>query len=405
MASTVLFLCIFLLLLCRSTFTLSTSHSINPVNDGFVLSLIQRDSPRSPFYNHSMTPYDRRLTAAHRFLLRLNHLHQLATSQNGSPDFSPKLIPDNSEYVINFYIGTQQPNYTNSLCSSDNCTALASWKTCTSSRQPCTYAVVYADKSRTEGIFSSDKFIFEAPDESLVDVGFVQFGYSIVSSSHYKGKQNGCVGLSPGELSLISQLGIKKFSHCKTIPDDQAPRSLMYFGSRAVVYGSQTPILQNPNRLYYVSLEGISVGNQRVPIPPGTFNLTPSGDGGFIVDSGTAYTVLKSEGYQPFLDTMRRFVQKILPGIRRIFELCFDGTFHDVEAVPEVTFHFAGGADVKLIKESTFVEYIKGVWCVAILRSSGNLSILGNMQMRNFWVGYDLERGLVSFQPTDCATF
>ncbi|CAB4262773.1 unnamed protein product [Prunus armeniaca] len=37
--------------------------------------------------------------------------------------------------------------------------------------------------------------------------------------------------------------------------------------------------------------------------------------------------------------------------------------------------------------------------------SSEKLSTFGNIQQRNYFVGYDLEQRVVSFAPVDCATF
>ncbi|KAI4345469.1 hypothetical protein L6164_012593 [Bauhinia variegata] len=214
MASTIIFAAIFFLL-CISTCALSA-------NDGFALSLIHRDSPHSPFYNHSMTTYGRRLEAARRSLARLNHLHLRATRPQ-SPDFAPKLIPDVLEYVINLYIGTPPTqvtafidtgsdlvwvkgipfldpsrsfSYTQMSCDSKLCYSLERSRTC-KGQDPCTYQYAYEDKSTISGVLSKDKFTFEDPDESLVDVGFVQFGYSTnFSSREFPRKENGCVGLA-----------------------------------------------------------------------------------------------------------------------------------------------------------------------------------------------------------------
>ncbi|KAI4317637.1 hypothetical protein L6164_025492 [Bauhinia variegata] len=169
----------------------------------------------------------------------------------------------------------------------------------------------------------------------------------------------------------------------------------MYFGSMAVVNGSQTPILQNADGIYDVELRGVSIGDEMVE-----HNVE-----GIIIDSGTAYTSLKPELLQPILDKMVQFVKKpLLPSIPGLSELCFTSTSDDVGALLDVTFHF-GGADVELIKETTFVEVKDNLWCLAILGSSLGVSIFGNFHMRNFWFVYDLERGVISFKPEVCAVF
>ena len=74
----------------------------------------------------------------------------------------------------------------------------------------------------------------------------------------------------------------------------------MHFGSSAMINPKGfTPFVQSAfikRSFYYVTLEGISVGNTKVPIPQGTFDVTPDGDGGFVVDSGIPYTYLTGKG-------------------------------------------------------------------------------------------------------------
>lgn len=163
--------------------------------------------------------------------------------------------------------------------------------------------MVYADGSMSYGTLASDKFLFDASNDyhNQVDVGFITFGVNNESSPHFKGKQNGCLALARGQFSLISQLGIKKFSHCFVTPDDVGSGSRMYFGSRAVIYASDlTPLLASNDSLYDVKIEGISVGETQVEIP--------TRPGGTVVDAGSSNTMLTSTYYDPFLNVIRKFV-------------------------------------------------------------------------------------------------
>ncbi|RVW93657.1 hypothetical protein CK203_028843 [Vitis vinifera] len=64
-------------------------------------------------------------------------------------------------------------------------------------------------------------------------------------------------------------------------------------------------------------------------------------------------------------------------------------------------------AKQKQTRQTTYVEGKKGLWCLAMLSSNSlwKVSILGNIQQQNYYVGYDLEAQVVSFSPVDCANF
>ncbi|PQQ19432.1 aspartic proteinase nepenthesin-1 [Prunus yedoensis var. nudiflora] len=424
--------------------TIFILQSINSVSsstagDGFSVRLIHRDSPLSPSYNHSMTAYDRIQAAAYRSVLRLNHIHSLTTTFSSSEqDISSRIVPENGEYIVTFSVGTpptqvhafmdtgseviwvkcsqsspvfnpaKSSSYGHHPCDSLACEALGvRRRTCAQFLDPCYYRVRYGDGSTTEGTLSHDKFAFEDPERNLVDVGHLDFGCSDYSSWHFVGNEAGALGLSRQPLSLISQLGIKKFSYCMVLPNNEGLGSRIYFGSEAVISGGQTPFLEGEDRYYYVTLIGIRIGDQNVPLPDGIFNRTSDGEGGFMIDSGTTYTFLRSEAYDALIKALSEAID--LPqrrGPSEWFELCFEGSFEDLEsAAPDVTFIF-DGAEVILMKQTTYIEAKKGLWCLAMVRSNEKLSIFGNVQQQNYFVGFDLEEQLVSFAPVDdCATF
>ena len=103
------------------------------------------------------------------------------------------------------------------------------------------------------------------------------------------------MGLGRGPLSLVSQLGSKKFSYCLTSIGDNKSSSLL-FGSLADLNFSNgavlktNPLIRNPilTSFYYLSLKGIIVGQTLLPIPKSLFQLGSDGGGGVILDSRTA---------------------------------------------------------------------------------------------------------------------
>lgn len=71
--------------------------------------------------------------------------------------------------------------------------------------------------------------------------------------------------------------------------------------------------------------------------------------------------------------------------------------------MPDVTLHFAGGADIRLPVTNMFrTFYDIHVTCLLMLPSRSGLNILGNMAQVNFKVEYDTVGGKLSFAPTDC---
>jgi Xylanase inhibitor C-terminal len=59
-----------------------------------------------------------------------------------------------------------------------------------------------------------------------------------------------------------------------------------------------TPFMPNPHgspmsSFYYLSLQGITVGEALLPIPPTVFQATENGGGGLNIDSGMTVTALE----------------------------------------------------------------------------------------------------------------
>ena len=82
--------------------------------------------------------------------------------------------------------------------------------------------------------------------------------------------------------------------------------------------------------------------------------------------------------------------------------LCYNTTGKESN-FPVITEHFSG-ADVKLDSNSTFFPIEKGIMCFSFLPSQGP-SIFGNLAQYNLLVGYDLQKNIISFKPTDCTKY
>ncbi|TVU38630.1 hypothetical protein EJB05_12014, partial [Eragrostis curvula] len=156
------------------------------------------------------------------------------------------------------------------------------------------------------------------------------FGCSTVNGGPMDGA-SGILGLGRGALSLVSQLGVGRFSYCLR-SDANAGASPILFGSVANVTGAtvqSTPLVRNPVTqhapYYYVNLTGVTVGGTDLPVTSDTFGFTATGAGGLIVDSGTTFTNLAEAGYamvrQAFLSQTANLTR--VSGTPFKFDLCF----------------------------------------------------------------------------------
>ncbi|KAG2709021.1 hypothetical protein I3843_05G200700 [Carya illinoinensis] len=299
----------------------------------------------------------------------------------------------------------QSSSFANVSCSSPLCKKWADTK-CGSS---CLYSNSYGDGTSTEGFLATETFNFGGSDSesSVPDLGF---GCGVNNGGPGLNDGAGIVGLGRGPLSLVSQLHTRQFSYCLTSIGGTNGSSSLFIGSAPssvqVSNASTTPLLQNPvlPTFYYISLVGISVGRNRLPIPPSWFQLTSDGSGGLIVDSGTTVTLLTEEAY----NVLRRYflaeTKLALSGSDNSgLDLCFEipnGRAKQIE-VPELTFHFEG-LDLALPPENyMIVDEKMGLACLA-MAPAGSFSTFGNIQQQNMLVIHNLEQKTMSFIPTDC---
>jgi hypothetical protein len=84
--------------------------------------------------------------------------------------------------------------------------------------------------------------------------------------------------------------------------------------------------------------------------------------------------------------------------------LCFAAPVRrrpEAVGVPRLVLHF-DGADMELPRASVVVEdRVAGVACLGMVSARG-MSVLGSMQQQNMHVLYDIERGVLSFEPANC---
>ncbi|KAJ1700827.1 hypothetical protein LUZ63_000606 [Rhynchospora breviuscula] len=376
--------------------------------------------------------------ATHRSLQRVSKLVTLVPSNN----FSAACHASTASYVMDISIGTPpvlmsaildtgsdliwtqcnpctacfaQPNpiftpansttFSKIPCSASLCKSLAK-STCNSE---CDYEYSYGDGSSTKGFMGYETFSFGA--DNSVKFSGIGFGCG-TNNIGATDNSSGIVGMGRGALSLVSQLNVSKFSYCFNSIHNKGS-SILLLGSWANMTSNtskSTPFMPNPHgspmsSFYYLSLEGITVGETLLPIPPSVFQLTAEGSSGLIIDSGTTVTALEERA---FIMVTRAFMSRIkLPqasGASLGLSLCFtlpDSGMKSVD-IPKLIFHF-DGADLDMPLENYIVEDTTNkLLCLGMVSTRG-ISILGNMQQQNMNILYDMEKGLLSFEPAVCS--
>ncbi|CAL9006142.1 unnamed protein product [Prunus brigantina] len=391
-----------LFLLCASSFSLASAKG------GFSVDLIHRDSPKSPFYNPSLTPSQRLANALGRSINRLNHFSTAASSlsQHGPNQVEATLIMNRGEYLMEASIGSppfpikaiadtgsdliwtqckpcpscyqqtdplfdpkRSSTYKTLPCSSNQCASLNG--TCSSSN--CRYSVGYGDGSHSRGEYAQETLTLGSTTGRNVALPKTLIGCGHDNNGTFDEKSSGIVGLGGGNESLITQLGASidgKFSHCLVSIQSQAKTtSKLNFGTNAVVSGSEvvsTPIVQG------------------------------------LYPSGTTLTFFPSDFYANLEAEVDKAIGRERVDVPNVpLSLCYKSSESEAEfKAPTLTVHFIG-ADVKLDAAHTFVRATEEAVCFAFAPTR-SISIYGNLSQMDFLVGYDKKKQTVSFKPTDC---
>jgi hypothetical protein len=289
-------------------------------------------------------------------------------------------------------------------CSSNLCNALPS-SSC--SNNGCNYEYPYGDYSSTQGILGSETFTFGDDKKNQVSVKNIGFGCGEDNEGQGFEQASGLVGLGRGPLSLVSQLKEQKFSYCLTSMDDTKESVLLlgYVANVNVTKHVTTPLIKNPLQpsFYYLSLEGITIGDTRLSIEKSTFDVSDDGSGGVIIDSGTTITYIEENAF----DTLKKeFISQTKLPVDKSgstgLDVCFSLPSGKTEVeIPKLVFHFKGG-DLELPGENYMIsDSSLGVACLAMGASNG-MSIFGNVQQQNILVNHDLQKETISFVPTQC---
>lgn len=264
----------------------------------------------------------------------------------------------------------------------------------------CLYQVSYGDGSFTVGEYATETVSFG--DSGSVNRVAIGCGHD--NEGLFVGAA-GLLGLGGGPLSLTSQIKATSFSYC-LVDRDSGGSSTLEFNSPRPGDSVTARLVRNQklDTFYYVGLTGMSVGGEMVSVPPEAFAVGSSGDGGIIVDSGTAITRLRTQVYNSVRDSFKRLTQNLrsAEGVA-LFDTCYDLSSLRSVRVPTVSFHFDGDKTWDLPAKNYLIPVdSSGTFCFAFAPTTSSLSIIGNVQQQGTRVSFDLANSLVGFSPNKC---
>ncbi|TQD80833.1 hypothetical protein C1H46_033585 [Malus baccata] len=287
--------------------------------------------------------------------------------------------------------------YSQLTCDAPQCQALQV-SACRANK--CLYQVSYGDGSYTVGDYVTETLSFG----NSGSINKIALGCGHDNEGLFVGAA-GLLGLGGGPLSLTSQFKASSFSYC-LVNRDSSSSSTLEFNSAPPADSVTAPLLQSGKvgTFYYVGLTGFSVGGQPVSVPPSLFAVDVSGNGGIIVDSGTAITRLQTQAYNSLRDAFKRLTRDLPTASSfSLFDTCYDLSSRTSVQVPTVAFQFSGGKSLSLPAKNYLIPVDSaGTFCFAFAPTSSSPSIIGNVQQQGIRVSYDLANKRVGFSPNKC---
>ncbi|EAY76625.1 hypothetical protein OsI_04577 [Oryza sativa Indica Group] len=266
----------------------------------------------------------------------------------------------------------------------------------------CAYTYMYGGgAANTTGLLGTEAFTF---GDTRIDG--VVFGCGLQNVGDFSGV-SGVIGLGRGNLSLVSQLQVDRFSYHFAPDDSVDTQSFILFGDDATPQTSHTLSTRllasdaNPS-LYYVELAGIQVDGKDLAIPSGTFDLrNKDGSGGVFLSITDLVTVLEEAAYKPLRQAVASKIG--LPAVNGSalgLDLCYTGESLAKAKVPSMALVFAGGAVMELeLGNYFYMDSTTGLACLTILPSSaGDGSVLGSLIQVGTHMMYDINGSKLVFE-------
>ncbi|KAL7123210.1 hypothetical protein ACP275_01G091200 [Erythranthe tilingii] len=336
---------ILLVIIFFSSIYLCSESEATKIGGGITADLINGDSPLSPFYDPSLTQFQRVRNSLSQSLLR--HRSIRSNNSKSSVTTSPpasSVTPTSGYYLMKIKVGgppvelygiadtgsdltwtqcapcydcfMQKPpifdpkkstSYGAVSCKSQQCKTLRFENPfCDNSTNNCRYEIYYGGGAHSYGDLATDTFTF---DRNL-SFPKVAFGCGHDNSGEKSGIFSGIVGLGGGPVSIIRQLKKyysidAKISYCLPSRDSNATGKIN-FGSNAVVSGPNlmsTPLVKRTyDTFHYVTLEGFSIGNEKLEYSKKAIVK----EGNIFIDTGSKFTFLSNDFYSEFISALTK---------------------------------------------------------------------------------------------------
>lgn len=286
---------------------------------------------------------------------------------------------------------------------------------CGSENQTCPYFYPYGDGSNTTGNFSLETFTVNltarAGDSEFARVE-VMFGCGCWNGGLSSGA-SGMLGLGRGSLSLASQfqsLNGQSFSYC-LVNRYSNPNA-----SSRLVFGEADELSSRPdwnftsflgaqespdNTFYYVKIKSIMVGGEILDIPQETWEVSPDGHGGTIIDSGASLSYFVGPAYKAILEAFERKV-KAYPMVEDgQFYPCYNVSAVSKPEMPGFRIEFADGAAWDFPVENYFIPIAPdGIACLAMRENKfPGYSVIGNYLQQDFHMWFDMKKSRLGYAP------
>ncbi|KAI5326660.1 hypothetical protein L3X38_035734 [Prunus dulcis] len=342
------------------------------VNSGFSANPIHRDSPNSPLSSKSFNKaFGRRRLMRPVFYpnsaqVRPDKAQYLMKLSIGNPPFEVYGIADTGSDLV----WTQcVPCHGCYKQINPKMSCNWHWDMFTSTHLQLQYG--YGGAELTQGDLAKETITITSTSGEATSLKDIVFGCGHNNTGTFNENEMGIVGLGGGPSSLVSQLGPlvwgKKFSFClMPFHTDPSVESKISFGEASLVSGegvvSTSLVSKEDKTPYFVTVEGISVGDKLVP-------FSSSGNvskGNTFMDTGTPPTLIPQDFYDRLVAEVKGQIPMTpvenYPSLG--FQLCYKSKTN--LKGPILTVHFQGGADVRLLPKQTFIPPREEVFCFAM---------------------------------------